>query len=372
MKITDIRCFLVETEPPPHRFRWRQGLMGSHDGLVVGTKGVTAVMRMETDEGVTGVVELESSARYAHSALTLTERRLKSLIGEDPRNTERLWHLVWEIDRIDEMHMTHLGLVDLMAWDIKSKAARMPIWQMLGGNSPRVPAYASTVTWDTMDEYERSIKQCMEEGFTAFKLHAWGDAREDAKLCRNLRRWTGPDADLMFDGSAGWDYVTSLWFGRVLEECGFLWYEEPMREFELGSYRKLCDALDIPVLAAETSDGCHWNMATWIQMGALDMTRVNTNFKGGFTGSMKIAHLSDSHGMRCQVHGMSLGNAQLCAAIRINDYYEQLVMNAEQIKGLKNLGKLAIVDGHLNVSDAPGLGYEPDWAYIERVAVASA
>ena len=170
-----------------------------------------------------------------------------------------------------------------------------------------MPAYASTVTWDTMDEYERYIKQCMDEGFTAFKLHAWGDAKEDAKLSRNLRKWTGPDADLMFDGSAGWDYVTSLWFGRVLEECGFLWYEEPMREFELSSYRKLCDALDIPVLAAETSDGCHWNMATWIQMGALDMTRVNTNYKGGFTGAMKIAHLSDSHGMRCQVHGMGLG-----------------------------------------------------------------
>ena len=217
-----------------------------------------------------------------------------------------------------------------------------------------MPAYASTVTWDTMDEYERYIKQCIDVGFTAFKLHAWGDAKEDAKLSRNLRKWTGPDADLMFDGSAGWDYVTSMWFGRVLEDCGFLWYEEPMREFELGSYRKLCDALDIPVLAAETSDGCHWNMATWIQMGALDMTRVNTNFKGGFTGSMKIAHLSDSHGMRCQVHGMGLANAQLCAAIRVNDYYEQLVINEEQIDGLKNLGKLAIVDGDLNVSSEPG------------------
>ena len=139
----------------------------------------------------------------------------------------------------------------------------------------------------------------------------------------------------MFDGSAGWDYVTSLWFGRVLQDCGFLWYEEPMREFDLGSYTKLCDKLDIPVLAAETSDGCHWNMATWIQMGALDMTRVNTYYKGGFTGAMKIAHLSDSHGMRCQVHGMGLANAQLCAAIRNNDYYEQLVIDEEQIDGLE-------------------------------------
>ena len=45
-----------------------------------------------------------------------------------------------------------------------------------------MPAYASTVTWDTMDEYERYIKECIDEGFFAFKLHAWGDAKEDAEL----------------------------------------------------------------------------------------------------------------------------------------------------------------------------------------------
>lgn len=372
MRITNIECFLLDAPAPAHRYRWRKGLMGSHDGLETVTKPVSAVLKMSTDEGFIGGVELESSARYARAAMDLTERRLKSLIGQDPLATEHLWHLIWEIDRVDEMHMTHLGLVDQMAWDIKSQKAGMPLWQLLGGNNPRVPAYASTVTWNTMDEYERHIKHCMDEGFTAFKLHAWGDAKEDAKLSRNLRKWTGPDADLMFDGSAGWDYVTSLWFGRVMEECGFLWYEEPMREFELGSYRKLCDALDVPVLAAETSDGCHWNMATWIQAGALDMTRVNTNYKGGFTGSMKIAHLSDSHGMRCQVHGMGLANAQLCAAIRINDFYEQLVMNTEQIDGLKKMNKLAIVGGHLNVSGEPGLGHGIDWDHIERVAIARA
>jgi L-alanine-DL-glutamate epimerase-like enolase superfamily enzyme len=87
---------------------------------------------------------------------------------------------------------------------------------------------------------------------------------------------------------------------------------------------------------------------------------------------MKIAHLSDSPGMRCQVHGMGLANAQLCAAIRVNDYYEQLVINEKQIRDLKDLGKLAIVDGDLNVSSEPGLGYEIDWAHVERVAAASA
>src|SRR4029077_9933096 len=165
MRITDIRCFIVEASPSPHRYRWRNGLMGSHDGIKPGHKQFTAMVRMETDEGIAGAVQIESSARYARSVMDLTERRLKSLIGENPLNTERLFHLIWEIDRVDEMHMTHLGLVDQLAWDIKSKKAGMPIWQMLGGNSPKVPAYASTVTWDTMDEYERSIKQCMDLGF---------------------------------------------------------------------------------------------------------------------------------------------------------------------------------------------------------------
>lgn len=372
MVITDIRCYLVERPDPPHPFRWRAGLAGSGDGTPSGKTPLAAIFRMDTDAGVTGAYEIEAGQRHAWAALSLTERRLKTLIGEDPRCTERLWKLIWEIDRVEEMSMTHLGLVDILAWDVKSKLAGMPLWQMLGGWNPDVRVYASTVTWNTMTEYERHIKHCIDVGFTAFKLHAWGDAKEDAALSRNLRKWTGPDAELMFDGSAGWDYVTSMKFGRVLEGENFLWYEEPMREFELGSYRKLCDALDIPVLAAETSDGCHWNMATWIQMGALDMTRTNCNMKGGFTGALKIAHLSESHGMRCQVHGMGRANAQLCAAMPNNDFYEQLVIDTVQIDQLAHNGPLSVVGGMMRVSDMPGLGFDYDWDAIERTAVAQA
>ena len=220
-----------------------------------------------------------------------------------------------------------------------------------------------------MDDYERHIKECIEEGFSAFKLHAWGDAKRDAELARNLRKWTGDDADLMFDGSAGWDYVTSLRFGRVLEEADFLWYEEPMREFDLVSYAEMCRSLDIPVLAAETCDGCHWNAATWIQQRALDMMRVSAGFKGGFTGAIKVAHLAESFGMRAQVHGGGWANAHLCAALPNNDYYEQLVINSEQIKGLRDQGPFSIIDGYLTVPDEPGLGPQPDWEEIKDRAV---
>lgn len=366
MKITDIRCYVVEDDHPAVPFRWRKGLPGSGDGTAPDRRPLAAILRMETDEGITGAIKIGDGEFVA----SLTRRRLKSFVGEDPLMIERLWTKMWEIDRLEETRMDHLGLVDLMLWDIKSRKAELPAYALMGGNEVRVQAYASTVTWDTIEEYERHIKECSDEGFTAFKLHAWGDWREDARLARSLRKWTGDDAILMFDGSAGWDLVTALRFGRVLEECGFHWYEEPMREFDLTSYRKLADNLDIPVLAAETSDGVHWNAATWIDMGALDMVRTSSFYKGGLTGALKIAHLAELHGMRAQVHGMGLPNAHLAAAIPNNDFYEQLVYSTDHIRGLRTRNELPIVGGCITVPSAPGLGPEPDWASLEKTAIA--
>lgn len=364
MQITGFTGWLVEADPGP-KFIWRDGLPGSHGDIPPGTRPRKAVIRMETDSGLVGAIEMNRG----DAVIDLVRRRYHEFIGENPLLTERIWNLMWEIDRVEEIHMRSLGMLDILCWDVKSQHARMPVYQMLGGNDRTVPAYASTVTWPTMGEYERYIKMSRDLGFTAFKLHAWGDVKRDIELSTNLRKWVGPDADLMFDGSAGWDYVEALEFGKAIQDLGFLWYEEPMREFYLGAYSKLCEKLDIPVLAAETSDGVHWNMASWIEAGALDMTRVSSFYKGGFTGSMKIAHMSESFGMRAQVHGMGLENAQLCAAISNNDYYEQLIMNEEQIRGLDKLGPLAIVGGNLTVSDEPGVGYKFDFDALDRIAV---
>ena len=365
MKITGFTAWLVENDPGP-KFIWRDGLPGSWGDIPPGKKPKMAVVRMETDSGLIASYQTVRG----EAVVDLVERRFHEFIGENPLLTERIWRLIWEIDRVEEIHMRHLGILDMLCWDIKSQHAKMPIYQMLGGDDRVVAAYASTVTWPTMEEYERYIKMSRDIGFKAFKLHAWGGpVKRDIELCTNLRKWVGDDADLMFDGSAGWDYVNALEFGKAIQDLGFLWYEEPMREFHLGAYTKLCEKLDIPVLAAETSDGVHWNMATWIENKALDMVRVSSFYKGGFTGSMKVAHLAESHGMRAQVHGMGLENAQICAAISNNDYYEQLIINEAQINGLSTLGPLAIRDGNLTVSDEPGLGYRHDFSQLDETCV---
>ena len=364
--ITDVRCYVIERPNTAGRYRWRDGLPGSGDGTPAELPERWAVLRIDTDAGVTGAIESPRGDAVAD----LTRRRLKAFVGEDALMSERLWRRMWEVDRVEELQIAHFALLDHAVWDIKSRLAKIPLYRLLGGHSNRIQAYASTVTWDTMDEYERHIDLCAEEGYRAFKLHAWGDPVRDAKLAENLRKWVGDDAPLMFDGSAGWDLVTSQRFGRVLEGLDYLWYEEPMREFDLGSYRRLADALDIPVLAGETSDGSHWNTATWIAMGALDMVRTGTVLRGGITGGLKTAHLAEAHGMRAQVHAMGWANAHLCGAISNNDFYEQIVIDEAQIRDRESRDAPPVVDGWVTLDDAPGLGFDPDWAALERAAVA--
>lgn len=363
MQITNIRCYVFESPSQNGRFAWRVGLPGSGDGAASNER--TAILRMDTDAGITGITRAPRGDQVAD----LTRRRFKSLIGENPLNTERLWTVIWEMDRIEEFQINALGLIDLLAWDIKSKRSGLPLYQMIGGNDPIIPAYASTVTWPDMDTFERNIKLCLDVGFEHFKLHAWGDVKEDALLARNLRKWAGPDAKLMFDGSAGWDYVDALRLGRVLEDEDYFWYEEPMREFDISSYTRLTERLDIPVLACETSDGCHWNAAQWIANKSLNMMRISSHLKGGVTGALKIAHLAESFGMRAQVHAMGRPNLHLAAAISNNDFYEQIVIDEDHIRSLQT-ADVAVINGQVTAPDTPGIEPELDWDEIEATAVA--
>ena len=364
MEIESFTVWLCEGQHPPE-FSWRNRLPGSRDGYPKGSMPRHSVIRLATRCGKEAWVRSDNG----ELAFDLVRRRFQLFLGKNPMLTEDLWQCVWEVDRLEKISIRVFGLLDLLAWDLKSRVSRLPVYQLLGGNDSAIPVYASTVTFETLDVYERHIKLCMDAGFTAFKLHAWGDVKRDKELSAALRIWTGPDATLMFDGSAGWDYVDALEVGHTLQGEGFLWFEEPMREFYLGAYKKLCDSLDIPILAAETSGGAHWNAASWIEAGALDMMRVSPTMKGGLTGAIKVAHLAESFGMRAQVHASGEANAQLCAAITNNDYYEQLVINEEQIKGLSSLDRLAIKDGVLTVRDEPGLCDPFDSEKLDKIAI---
>jgi L-alanine-DL-glutamate epimerase-like enolase superfamily enzyme len=342
VKITNVTVDVVET-PVTHQFRWRKGLPGS------GTSQINAVLRIETDAGITGRAE----SAHGRIIAELVDRRLREmLVGRDALLKEDLWERAWEIDRIEELPIYALGLADIALWDITAQAAGLPLYKVIGGYRDRIPAYASTVTYETTEEFLHVADQCLDYGFGAIKLHAWGDYRKDAKLCQDLRTHVGDGIDLMYDGSAGFDLVESLYVARALEEAGYLWLEEPMREFNIEAYRRLAEAVLIPILSGETSDGAHYNIADFIVRGAADMVRTSTHYKGGITGGLRVAHLAEAFNMRAEVHGGGLPNLHLACAIPNTTYYESLIPSLT-LEVEPGIGR----DGCISPPDRPGIGW---------------
>jgi L-alanine-DL-glutamate epimerase-like enolase superfamily enzyme len=343
MRIVSVEVHPLEIPASPS-YNWRRGLSGSEPAR----RG--AALRLVTDAGVDGVAITDRGVILED----LVHRRLRSeLIGADPLRREWLWHRIWELDRIEEFPLYALGLVDLALWDLAAKHANWPLYKLLGGFREAIPACASTVTFDTTDEFLEVIDQCLELGYPAIKLHAWGDAKRDAQLCLDVRAHVGADVPLMYDGSAGFDLADAIYVGHALEEAGYLWYEEPMREFSVTAYRRLSERVGIPLLVAETSDGAHMNAADFIASGCATFVRTSAKFKGGITGAMRIAHLAESFGLRAEVHGSNPECAHLCMSIPNTTYYESLVYANPVVREAK-------VDstGLVHAPTAPGVGYE--------------
>lgn len=321
MRIADVESYPVRIPGASPPFVWRDGLLGSPPD------GEAAVLRICTDEGVEGIAMAPRRGSAVILADLLDRFLRKELVGQDPLQREWLWHRMWELDRTEELPLYLLGLVDTALWDLAGRLADRPTWQMLGGFRTSIPAYASTVTYSSVEEYLDIADQALELGYPAIKLHAWGDARRDARLSAALREHVGDAIPLMFDGSAGFDLPDAIYLGHALSDADYLWYEEPIREFSITAYKRLSDAVAVPLLVAETSDGAHMNSADFIQAGAATFgVRASTQLRGGFTGAMRTAHLADAYRLRAEVHGPEIPNRHLCMAISNTTYYESLVM----------------------------------------------
>ncbi len=322
MRITHVDVVPVKVPGPPTAYRWRAGLPTSRGAFEGG------ILRIRTDVGVDGVA-FASRPNAAPVLADLIERHLrKEMVGQDPLAREWWWHRVWELDRTEELPLYVFGLVDVALWDLAGRLADLPSWKVMGGFRTSIAAYASTVTFDSISQYLAVADQCLELGYPAIKLHAWGDATRDIELIEKLRDHVGPDVPLMYDGSAGFDLPDAIRVGRALAGAQYLWYEEPIREFSVSAYRALATAVDAPLLVAETSDGVHMNAADFIAAGCATFgLRASARLRGGITGALRIGHLADAYRLRVEMHSPEIPSRHLCMALPNTTYYESLVIS---------------------------------------------
>ena len=362
MKTTDVRLTLFAWDDIPAT---RYGL---HTGTFSGSSQL-GLLSIETDAGIHGHAFLGSAMRGAHIDGHSLIQYLKPLVlGQDPLARERLYQAMWRKNR--QTTYRAIGAMDIALWDIAGKAAGLPIHRLLGSYRESVPAYASSAVLPTTEAYAEEAARFKAEGWAAYKIHPPTDPAVDIEVCRAVRRAIGDGFTVMLDSTWAYQYPEALRVGKVVEELGFHWYEDPLEDDDLLSYVKLKQHLSIPILATEYSPGGLTAYAPWLVHQATDFLRGDVAVKGGITALVKGAHLAEAFHMNFEIHhgGNSLNNVanlHVIMAIRNTEFFEVLLPHGAQKYGL--VQDIAVGgDGLVHAPTAPGLGYEIDFDLIER------
>ncbi len=332
-------------------------------------------LQLTSEEGVAG----QATTLAARSA-ELTETYLHEIIapvvlGRSAYEREAIWQELWTIDRHLTFFPVYLpGPVDVALWDMAAQAAGLPLYQYLGAYRKSLPVYASSLWHETPGQYVEEAQQYRQMGIKAYKAHPPGPWQMDMAVHQALREAMGPDEVLMTDPVGEYSLGEAVRVGRELERLDYHWFEEPFRDFELGKYAELCRILDIPIAATETTRGGPWGVAQSIYYKAADIVRADVSWKAGITGTLKIAHLAEAHGMRCEIHTTTMGpmdmaNLHVSCAIRNCEYFELFV--PEEVFQFPMKEPLPIDEqGYIHVPEGPGLGMELDWDRIDDACTA--
>jgi L-alanine-DL-glutamate epimerase-like enolase superfamily enzyme len=362
VKITDVTLTLFAWTDIPST------VYGRHTGRF-GGQSQLGLLRVVTDEGLEGNAFLGSASRSAEFDGASLIHYLKPLVvGQDPLDRERLWQALCSRQRNTTLRA--IGAVDVALWDIAGKAAGMPIHRLLGSYRDRVPAYASSAVLPSKEAYADEAVRFKAQGWTAYKIHPPTDPRVDVEVCRAVRRAVGDDFTVMLDSTWAYQYPEALRVGRVVQDLGFHWYEDPLADDDLYSYVKLKQQLAIPILATEYTPGGFTAFAPWLTERATDYLRGDVAVKGGITSLVKTAHLAEGFHMNFEVHhgGNSLNNVanlHVIMAIRNCEFFEVLLPAGAQKYGLVRDIEVD-AQGLVHAMNEPGLGAAIDFDLIER------
>jgi L-alanine-DL-glutamate epimerase-like enolase superfamily enzyme len=362
MKITDVTLTLFAWDNiPPTSY-------GAHSGRFAGSSAL-GLLRLMTDQGIEGHAFLGSAMNPATSDGQALITHLKPvLLGKNPLDRERLNQEIWTRQR--SAGVRPIGAVDVALWDIAGKAYGQPIHRLLGTYRERIGAYASSAVLTSPEAYAEQALAFKDNGWAAYKIHPPTRWREDIKVCEAVRRAVGDDYTIMLDSTWSYDFPAAVRVGRAIEEMGFHWYEDPLADQDLYNYIKLKQKLHIPVMATEYPITGYDSYAPWIMLQATDYLRGDVAVKGGITTLVKTAHLAEAFRMNYEIHhgGNSLNNVanlHVIMAIRNTELFEVLLPDGAQKYGLVEEIKVDR-DGMVHAPTAPGLGYEIDFALIER------
>lgn len=371
MKITDVQAYIVR-QP-------EVSLIGD------GTQD-SVIIRIDTDEGIYGLAEVDSAPYLVKAAIDMpdshsAQRGMRNvLIGMDPMATEVIWDTLYESTYYyarGGAGMHAISGIDMALWDIRGKAAGMPVYQLMGGAYRRkIPAYISILMPSTEDEVKELVDYHMTRGYSGIKF-GWGnlgdDMAHDLKLVRAARKALGPDKLLMIDIAMNWrSYKTALDACRAYEAEGVHWVEEPFRVEQTEMFAKLRLETDLNITSGEELSALT-EFETYLEMGCVDILQPDLSRCGGLTIGKKILDAAKRHQVPIIPHNFKSGllmsaTLQYIATLPDARYLEYCGQETVLSRSLVT-EPVTVKDGWVEIPDRPGLGVELNMDTVNRYRV---
>jgi L-alanine-DL-glutamate epimerase-like enolase superfamily enzyme len=267
-----------------------------------------------------------------------------------------------------------LSAVDIALWDLLAKRARLPLRYMLGGSLDTVAAYASGGYYrpgDPCDNVAAELARYRERGFTDFKLKFGGlPLHEDLERVATARRTLEPTARLALDINNGWQTLEQAMRAmEALREYDIWWIEEPFPPDDIANHSLLAARSPIPIATGEI-EATRWGFAQLINRHAAHILQPDACVAGGISEWRRITALAAGHDIPVIPHWHANLHAQLAAATPNCTTVEYFALS-EGIYNFEQLvsNQLTVKDGHITLSQTPGIGVDLDWDAVSRHAI---
>jgi L-alanine-DL-glutamate epimerase-like enolase superfamily enzyme len=344
-------------------------------------------VRIHTDSGLIGLRETYPfpAAEAAVIHRVLADR----LLGQDPSRIEFLWNSMF--DAVAYAGWAGAGIraisaVDIALWDIKGKALRVPVFDLLGGATrDRIRTYNTCYDRISfLDEPVRLAESLYDSGIRAMKIWPFdGIAKETGgnwiteplidrgiePLVR-IRERFGSSMEVALEFHGYWNVPGAIRIAQACEPLRPMWLEEMLPQDNMSAYKQLAEATSLPLTIGERLMTV-WQYRELVAGRTARIVMPDISWCGGLTQARRIADLAAVHYLPVAPHncgGPVLHAATLHFAAAIpNLYIAESVRRHYADEYRESVGSLADpVDGFFALPPGPGLGIELEGAILER------
>jgi L-alanine-DL-glutamate epimerase-like enolase superfamily enzyme len=345
-------------------------------------KDVTLILvEVRTDDGISGYGQISSTP--IKDICAWIEKFSEAVIGMDALAIVTVWEKLFGLTspRIDggglprdkrPQIMAAIAGIDMALWDVLGKAAKLPVFRLLGAENKPIFTYATGgyyIEGEKLTACADELAGFVANGFRAVKLKTGaGSLKDEVTRIRATRDAIGGDVKLMLDMNGAFDLSACIEFAHAVAPFDITWLEEPLHWYlQPVDFTILARASPVPLAHGEREIS-RFTARDFITSGAIRYMQFDATRYAGFTEALRVAHIADHHGVMISPHHAPELHCHLVAAFPRGGYAVESHGSYDRDPIWQGIYKdrAQIRDSYVYMNEKPGFGFEIDWEFAEK------